>query len=963
MGIGLSSYGNLMNQVALQNLDQDATCIVFDKDKGSQGEIGLASKNVSVAGLTDDEIRQNILVRSQLMNSIAADRSLSLEVMAKIEQMLFGPLGNNGQYSPDVAGKPLTARVVGTVMSLVDGGASKVGKGVIDLLRNDRTMDEDIEGRLQEVVSALVDAEVEGAAELRESVTAIGRFYSNFLKATGADMLDNADLEQQAAAYLDMAESLREIANSHAIDAEARTAVYSLCEKLSLRGTRLTQIRDDLALNRNDSALMGKTMKSLLTSGIAKGPKGDAVIKAVFESAQKFADITRNVNSFLEKSLDEPNRMELELANIAGSAEELGKIRDEIARAFGKTQPSKLSQAGKYLSLLSELKTRLEAVGNAILNGGDTRELLKAFAPGTMLRGLLSGKLDIDAYLQARHFGIEHGMIDTMYSDANLRDRNSDKLGAGHENTVYKGKFVDKTTGNEGTLALKDRDNANREVYGEVRLGFLSGKKQDSLKANFYCNQAAAALGAKGRVPVVHGMVRQEGMREIGGNPTNKVKIGMNVVRGQALGDPKDQIEADRRIHERLTCEIIESGKTGTTRKSLDGIRGKERNNIRGDLMGQMNELDWVDMLSGEQGRHERNFMFDITNKGARVYGIDNDKSFLKGCVGNGKYRISVRDVWDNLGSAFGTKKPPFVGNPSDLIRFGLGCEFAEGEDPMGMSNDVILSRILKVLDPEHFGNEKSVLVNDQRMVSIDFSRLKAKNSTFFSIFRFLTHVSSMRRPSFITRSMLDKLLAMEAEDSEKRAEYLNSLEGIGEDELESAKLRLDDTIAHAKRLLEKGRVVEDVDAGEGEMLFRRVNVQRQVDRWHLEDRISYIEDTLSELKTLHDQLVPIYEARIREARERGDYNSSTVRMMTRNRDWLKKLVGKPGGVIDTFNAKRDAYKAAIDNEGPGSNAVREFKKYCNNLRKDVDMLFGDDAMLSSFDSFFNGFELDENVQ
>lgn len=953
MGIGISNYSNLMDQVALKNLDLDTTYVVVNKDKGNGGEVGLVTRSVREAEPTDEDIRTNVLARSQLLNSLSGDKSLSAETMTKVRNMLFGELGDNGQYSLAEAQKPLTARTVISVMTLVNGGVSQIGRGVIDLLRNDRMMDEDVEGRLDEIVSALKDADVEGAAGLVNSVGAVKSFYASFLKSTATEVLHDANFEEQAAKYLDLAEGLREIANSHEVDAEARNAIYALCEKLSVRGGRLLQIRDDLSLRQGDAKLMKQTMKSLVKSGIAKGPKGDEVLKTVYLSMKKFADITRGVDSFL-KSLDDPNlpkddpkRFKTEMAKIAECAKELGEIRKGVAKAFGRQKPAVLSKSGKYLALLDALKSRLEAVGAALKNGGDTTELLKSFAPGTMLRGLLSGKLDINAYLEARHSGIEHGMIDTRYAGGNLRKRDAERLGAGHENTVYKGKFADKTTGDEGTLALKDRDHANEQVYGEIRLDFLASKKQDSLKANFYCSQAATALGIKGRVPDIHGTLQKEG------NDV-KVKIGMNVVRGQALGDSG----TNKRVHERLTCEIVQPGNVQSTMKKLDEIKGKMRNDIRGDLMGEMNELDWNDMLTGEQGRHERNFMFDITEKGAHVYGIDNDKSFLKGCVGYGKYRMKAKDVWRTLGGRNLTPiYPPFMFDKRSFLEFGIGCHFEPGDNLTYLDDNQILARILQTLDPENFRGTDSVSLDSDRMVNIDFSRLKNKGSTFEPFFRRLTHVSSMRKPSFITQSMLNKLLAMEGKDAAKRKEYLSSLEGIGEEELEAAEFRLDDTIRMAKELQAKGRVIDDISQGNDGMLFRRVDVQRKVDKWHMEDRIEYMSQTLAELKDLSPKLLAAYDKVLKSCSNQVARENATA-----NLEKSHDVCIKVPDVITTFNSKLAEYKKDVDKEGPVTEAVKDFKAYCNDLRKQIVPLFSDGYLLSSFDAFFNGFDIDESV-
>ena len=94
---------------------------------------------------------------------------------------------------------------------------------------------------------------------------------------------------------------------------------------------------------------------------------------------------------------------------------------------------------------------------------------------------------------------------------------------------------------------------------------------------------------------------------------------------------------------------------TQQTQKKLDGcLNFKELKNlkksrfhkIKGQLMQQLNQLQWLDLLTAQGDRHAGNYKIEIDkNDNVTVKGIDNDMAFLKWRVGLTKVKFSGKNL------------------------------------------------------------------------------------------------------------------------------------------------------------------------------------------------------------------------------------------------------------------------------------------------------------------------------
>ena len=73
-----------------------------------------------------------------------------------------------------------------------------------------------------------------------------------------------------------------------------------------------------------------------------------------------------------------------------------------------------------------------------------------------------------------------------------------------------------------------------------------------------------------------------------------------------------------------------------------DALENQKLGTLRGNLLRELNHLEWADVLSGQVDRHRDNYLVDINTKtgDVKVTGIDNDGSFSARRVGIVKYNI-----------------------------------------------------------------------------------------------------------------------------------------------------------------------------------------------------------------------------------------------------------------------------------------------------------------------------------
>ena len=841
---------------------------------------------------------------------------------------------------------------VGEELGQIRVFAGRVGI-FLDLLDRDRIMAEDVETELKDLLSKLPAANAK-AKKLKTDAQTLSDFRTQNSNMTLREFATGGAAGQWIDLCFSLAEDLREFADApeNKLDAETRRKCHAMGEKLQVRGSRLEQLKGQGAITESEDKLGSMLVSEFFTPGDADEKPVEEIGAAILS----FVAATESIGNLAKTAGKGPKD---ELKAIDEAAKLMTDLADKLAESFPKASP--LSMLGGFSNRLFAFAGKLaEAVET--LNDGKKKSRLKAFAPGEILQGLLTGSLDLNTYIGLSKKGIGHKMIDTSYGDASRID--SVKLGKGNENEVTKETFRNKQTGVEKTIAVKDRDTANTAVLTD-RLPFLAGSGSDTLESNFYTSQAANVLGVGNRVPTVRGTKDSDG----------NVKIGMGLVKGVSV-NPKGQEYTSKHLKVKTHVENKETGKKTEVEVPLHKLKGEPRLKVRGDLIRQLNELEWVDLLSGEQGRHTANYMYDLTDKGAQVYGVDNDKSFLPGCVGCGKYRMKVSDIKSQLKDIIMMGYETIMSQPKSfrglfgqdaalwLKTFTDDKLFEDGANE-SVDESTDLDQFIGALDV-NAKTRKDRPYDDNEMVTIDCSKIKNHELGAANFTRYLTKVSSMRRPTFITRSMLNRLLSLKGPKSKEREAYLATFgerkSGNVENAIrEAAEARLDDTIRIAEELARKGRVIENPPVKTvyyvdeefkpesfekgykvgNSFVFHAEETQQKIDDWIRKDRIDYYCKLVEEMGHVIDSTREINRS------PAGDWAD------------LRKAV-------TAFNTARAEYEKARKDNAQNPEALKASEiamdEACEKFKLDTfddGELFG----MSFFGGDFHGFTLKEPAE
>ena len=208
----------------------------------------------------------------------------------------------------------------------------------------------------------------------------------------------------------------------------------------------------------------------------------------------------------------------------------------------------------------------------------------------------------------------------------------------------------------------------------------------------------------------------------------------------------------------------------------------QERLRIQAKIAQKLNRLMWLDMLTGQGDRHWDNYFvhIDESTHEVTVKGIDNDASFSATRVGMQKYVVT-----GNLAQAL-------------IDEIGEVCVTLHG--PLG--GDEFRRRILS--DPGLTVNQA------QEIVIVDLSKAKSPEIAMGTME--LIGLKSIALPQELDKDLYDKLIDMDQHPEKKRA-YLDSIAPrLSPDSLRAAEMRLDDVIAHAKKLNAENKVYSDED-------------------------------------------------------------------------------------------------------------------------------------------------------
>jgi hypothetical protein len=200
-----------------------------------------------------------------------------------------------------------------------------------------------------------------------------------------------------------------------------------------------------------------------------------------------------------------------------------------------------------------------------------------------------------------------------------------------------------------------------------------------------------------------------------------------------------------------------------------------EQTKIKGNVAQKLNKLMWLDLITGQGDRHWSNYFvhIDPTTHEATIKGIDNDASFSENRIGLMKFALDKEQT------------------ASYTAELKNVCQKIHG-------------RGWKVEYENRVSQDPAIVRNGDTM-TIDLTKAQSHEAKMAIIH--VLGLQSVALPEEIDQDFYEHLMAM-AEDPAKKQAYLDSIAPrISPAALRATEARLDEAIAHAKKLAAKGKV------------------------------------------------------------------------------------------------------------------------------------------------------------
>ena len=204
-----------------------------------------------------------------------------------------------------------------------------------------------------------------------------------------------------------------------------------------------------------------------------------------------------------------------------------------------------------------------------------------------------------------------------------------------------------------------------------------------------------------------------------------------------------------------------------------------ERSKIQGQVAKKLNKLQWLDLITGQGDRHWNNYFvhIDKTTHDVSVKAIDNDASFSANRTGLQKFRLG------------GVKAESFL-DMLEVICKRLHDKDADDEYKKRVSNDPAITR------------------NGVGEITVDLS--KAQSPEVKMALNKVMGLQSIAMPEEIDQEFYNKLMEMDGNPDQRKA-YLDSIAPrLSPEALDATAKRLDEAIAHAKKLKDENKVYSD---------------------------------------------------------------------------------------------------------------------------------------------------------
>ena len=365
---------------------------------------------------------------------------------------------------------------------------------------------------------------------------------------------------------------------------------------------------------------------------------------------------------------------------------------------------------------------------------------------------VFKGEMSLSTLLESRVHGYEDSDVNIALDDKNVVE--SRTLGAGNFNTVTLVKVKD---GSEWVFKpeLAGRLTAPNSAFNDGL-----DVNQEMTRVNLAVQTTADTLGL-GDV-----MVKTSA-------GTHKGQFGMFMEK--APGTTGRQFKKNG-------GPSADPGKVGAA--EINSMGDADFAKVVGRMMRQFNRMQWFDTITAQGDRHNDNYMIDIdkSNLSVSIKAIDNDASY--GIFRQGLYKFSMP-----------AESMIYYSFEDAIDKLLKGAATKEDQDNL----------VNSLLD------DPGITQRDDGSYEIDLEQ-----STNPALLKSLFTVSGMRNvapPDEIDRDLYDKLvsLAKDAPDGGRaRADYLASLAdrlGKGSESYKAAVNRLDESIAHARKLHADGKV------------------------------------------------------------------------------------------------------------------------------------------------------------
>jgi len=404
--------------------------------------------------------------------------------------------------------------------------------------------------------------------------------------------------------------------------------------------------------------------------------------------------------------------------------------------------------------LIDSMYDSIEIAAQKLINFGkefNAGKSGKYFVSGAVL-DVFQGEMSLSPLLESRVHGYADSDVNTALDDKNVTD--SRTLGAGNFNTVTLVKVKD---GSEWVFKpeLPGRLTAPRSSLNEGL-----DVNQEMTRINLAVQETADTLGL-GDV-----MVKTSA-------GTHKGQFGMFMEKAPGITG---------KAFKGTEKPLASQGKLGPV--EIKQLGDAEFGKVVGRMMRKLNRMQWFDTITAQGDRHADNFMIDIdrTDLTVTVKAIDNDACY--GIFRQGLYKFSIQP--------------------------GTGMEELFDQALNDLASGIKDKDTIETLK-ENIFDDSGVTRKKNGTIEIDLS--KSENPLLLTGLLKATGMKNIAPPGEIDRDLYDKLmlLAKDAPDGgAARKKHLTSLaERLGKNsaQYKAAVQRLDESIAHARKLNAEGKV------------------------------------------------------------------------------------------------------------------------------------------------------------